>query len=98
MNIFWLAYMWMTINWLNFLSHKSKRVLNLSWSQSLVCIVLYLTMVAHLISFFVTYQLQQPLIGDGNTLYDIINLNEKNRPNKTYTKVKVKKYDLLNQP
>ena len=36
-------------------------------------------MVALFISSFVTYQLQQPLIGDGNTLYDMINLNEKNR-------------------
>lgn len=59
-----------------------KRVLNLSWVQSLVCIVfiiLYLIMVDHLISFFITFQLQQPLIGDSNTLCDMINLNEKNR-------------------
>lgn len=59
-----------------------RRILNLSWINSLVCIVfiiLYLTMVALLISFFVAYKFEQPLINDINTLYDMINLNEKNR-------------------
>jgi len=59
-----------------------RRILNLSWINSLVCtvfIILYLTMIALLISFFVAYKFEQPLIHDINTLYDMINLNEKNR-------------------
>jgi len=60
-----------------------RRALNLSWINSLVCIVLiilYSSMVAILISFFIVHKFEQPLIpliADINSLNSLIQSNEK---------------------
>lgn len=57
-----------------------RRALNLSWINSLVCIVfiiLYSSMVAILISFFIVHKFEQPLIADINILNSLIQSNEK---------------------